>query len=142
MTTAGPNCNRIGPSFAAGSTILAFFAVVVFSIHCGKGDIAFGEEGVSEEAAEAILETQMTRNEWQKRIAEAKNRAKYLRSTPSHQAQPSLEEPERIASERALNDESLHRGDIVSTDRGLLVFQGRSPDDPSRNVFWPYPSLK
>ena len=41
---------------------------------------------------------------------------------------PSVAEAERIASEMAMNDSLLQRGDIVVTDRGFFVFRGPAPD--------------
>ena len=41
---------------------------------------------------------------------------------------PSQAEAERLASEMALNDSLLERGDIVVTDRGFFVFRGLAPD--------------
>lgn len=41
---------------------------------------------------------------------------------------PSEAEAERLASEMALNDSLLERGDIVVTDRGFFVFRGLAPD--------------
>ncbi|MEH2515781.1 hypothetical protein V1279_001354 [Bradyrhizobium sp. AZCC 1610] len=37
---------------------------------------------------------------------------------------PSLAEVERIASEMAMNDSLLQKGDIVVTDRGFFIFRG------------------
>lgn len=41
---------------------------------------------------------------------------------------PSQAEAERLASEMAMNDSLLERGDIVVTDRGFFVFRGFAPD--------------
>ena len=41
---------------------------------------------------------------------------------------PTPAEAERIASDLAMNDSSLQKGDIVSTDRGLFVYQGIGAD--------------
>jgi hypothetical protein len=41
---------------------------------------------------------------------------------------PSVAETERIASEMALNDSLLQKGDIVATDRGFFIFRGLAPD--------------
>ena len=37
-------------------------------------------------------------------------------------------ESERLASQVVMNDSSLHKGDIVSTDRGFFLYRGRGPD--------------
>ena len=41
---------------------------------------------------------------------------------------PDAAELERIASETAMNDSLLQKGDIVVTDRGFFVFRGVGPD--------------
>jgi hypothetical protein len=41
---------------------------------------------------------------------------------------PDTAEAERIASEIAMNDSLLQKGDIVVTDRGFFVFRGLAPD--------------
>ncbi|ANW00447.1 hypothetical protein [Bradyrhizobium icense] len=41
---------------------------------------------------------------------------------------PSAAEAARIASDMAMNDTLLQRGDIVATDRGFFVFRGTAPD--------------
>jgi len=41
---------------------------------------------------------------------------------------PSAAEAERIASEMAMTDSLLRKGDIISTGRGFVVFQGFAPD--------------
>jgi hypothetical protein len=41
---------------------------------------------------------------------------------------PTAREAERIASDMAMNDNSLQKGDIVATDRGFFVFRGMAPD--------------
>jgi hypothetical protein len=48
-------------------------------------------------------------------------------------------EAERIASDMAMNDSLLQRGDIVATDRGFFVFRGLAPDGFS-NDFAPIPN--
>jgi hypothetical protein len=41
---------------------------------------------------------------------------------------PDEKEAARIASEQALNDGNLQKGDIVSTDRGFFEFRGMTQD--------------
>jgi len=41
---------------------------------------------------------------------------------------PSAAEAARIASDMAMNDSLLQKGDIVVTDRGFFVFLGPAPD--------------
>jgi hypothetical protein len=48
-------------------------------------------------------------------------------------------EAERIASDMAMSDTLLQRGDIVATDRGFFVFRGLAPDGFT-NDFAPIPN--
>ena len=41
---------------------------------------------------------------------------------------PTPVEAERLASQVVMNDSSLHRGDIVSTDRDFFLYRDRGPD--------------
>jgi hypothetical protein len=58
---------------------------------------------------------------------------------------PTAAEAERIASDTAMNDSLLRKGDIVATDRGFFVFRGLAPDGYSNDfveVPNPIPSTK
>ena len=52
---------------------------------------------------------------------------------------PSAVEAERIASDMAMNDSLLRKGDIVATDRGFFIFRGVAPDGIA-NDFVPVPN--
>ncbi|UVO33489.1 hypothetical protein KUF59_34905 [Bradyrhizobium arachidis] len=80
-------------------------------------------------------EPEPSREDWRQRIEDAKRRAKEVsreRRENPELYRPIPEDPERAASERVLNDESLQRGDIVATKKGMFVYQGRS-DQPRRD---------
>lgn len=79
----------------------------------------------------------MSREEWRLRVEDAKRRvredARQRREHPELYA-PIRQDPERTASERVLNDETLQKGDIVATSNGLFLFRGdvdkpRAADD-------------
>jgi len=75
-----------------------------------------------------------SRDQWRQRVEEAKRRAKQVareRRENPELYMPIPEDPEIVASERAFNDETLQRGDIVTTKKGMFVYQGRS-DQPRR----------
>jgi hypothetical protein len=58
---------------------------------------------------------------------------------------PSVLEADRIASDMAMNDSLLRKGDIVATDRGFFIFRGLAPDGLSNDfapVSNPMPSGK
>lgn len=75
----------------------------------------------------------MSREDWKRRISEARKRADQARldwklQAPLRAAIPP-DPPEKIATQRVLNDDTLRPGDVVSTDKGLFVFRGRSGPD-------------
>ena len=41
---------------------------------------------------------------------------------------PTAVEAERIASDMVMNDGSLHKGDIISTDRGFFFYRALASD--------------
>ena len=84
-----------------------------------------------------ILEvpSEPSREEWRERVEAAKRKAREIalerRNHPELYVVPEAD-PDRIATDRALNDQSLQPGDIVSTRKGLFVFRGH-PDQPRKN---------
>ena len=79
-------------------------------------------------------EPELTRDQWRQRIDEARQRAE--EASREHREHPELykpvpEDPDLVATERILNDESLQRGDIVTTKKGMFIYQGRT-DQPRR----------
>jgi len=80
-------------------------------------------------------EPEVSRDEWRQRIEEARRRAKEVsRERREHPElyKPIPEDPDLVATERLLRDDSLQRGDIVATKKGMFVYQGRS-DQPRRD---------
>ena len=84
----------------------------------------------------------MDRAEWQERVENAKRRAKQF--ALKHQGRsvnlPSVEEREQVATERVLRDDSLQRGDIVSTNKGLFLFKGQPDQERHESDFVPLSS--
>jgi hypothetical protein len=79
-------------------------------------------------------EPELTRDEWRQRIEGARRRTKEVsRERREHPElyKPIPEDPDLVATERLLNDDSLQRGDIVATKKGMFIYQGRS-DQPRR----------
>jgi hypothetical protein len=77
----------------------------------------------------------MSWEEWQAHVKAAREQADMMRRERKSIAQPPTpDEMAEEASKRALEDDSLRPGDIISTDRGLFRFEGspdreRKPDD-------------
>jgi hypothetical protein len=53
---------------------------------------------------------------------------------------PSDKEDAEAADERAMNDPSLQRGDIIATTQGFVVFVGRESEEHERTDFLPAPN--
>jgi hypothetical protein len=85
-------------------------------------------------------EPEPSRDEWRQRIEDARRRARNVareRRLHPDDYVPALEDSEVAASERVLRDETLQRGDIVTTKKGTFVFQGRSDQPRDARDFVP-----
>lgn len=122
---------------------------------CGMiGALAFGtavkaqtleessEQGTWQATRREIMvnpDSLLSREEWQMRISKARARAEQARrdwSLLPHE--PPFSDPkalERAATERVLNDDTLEPGDIVATNRGLLVYRAQ---DGQQRAFVPF----
>lgn len=108
---------------------------VVSSGHAQRADEIGG--------AEENPQPEMSRQEWLNTVNEATRRAKQI--AIERRLHPELyklppEDPDAIATERALNDESLEPGDIVATKHGFLVFRGKSGEGRRQDEFAPAPA--
>ncbi|WP_245475006.1 hypothetical protein [Bradyrhizobium sp. Leo121] len=100
----------------------------------GCASLSRAQEDVAASATGDDAQPEISRNAWRQRIEDAKRRARDVaRERREHPElyMPIPEDPDLIATERVLNDESLQTGDIVSTNKGLFVFRGRI-DQPRR----------
>lgn len=80
-------------------------------------------------------EPEVSRDEWRQRIEDARRRSKEVareRREYPELYKPIPEDPDLVATERLLRDDSLQPGDIVATKKGMFVYQGRS-DQPRRD---------
>src|ERR1700730_5567481 len=112
--------------------VLAAVAFVMLGLLQPLAGTSFAQDAMSSPAPEDDAPLDISRGQWRERVAEAKRRARQFvlehrgRSTFDT---PSMADQEQIASERVLNDGSLEPGDIVSTNKGLFVFKGRSDQE-------------
>ena len=86
------------------------------------------------EAEEAVL----ARQQWQEWVRAERRRIREL--AVQRRLNPEVEttvSQERRATERALNDMTLRRGDIVVTDKGSFVFIGNAEEDRMPGDFVP-----
>jgi hypothetical protein len=79
----------------------------------------------------------LTREQWQAQVDRARQRVEQIRREGKFvdQEEPSPQEIDREIAKRALDDEDLRPGDVVSTASGFVRFEGLSPDN--KRVFIP-----
>jgi len=109
------------------------FALTTSGSQC-RAQGADGPSNALREAEETIL----ARQQWQEQVRAEKRRIREL--AIQRRLQPEVEtvvSQERRASERALNDMTLRRGDIVVTDKGSFVFIGNAEEDRMPGDFAP-----
>ena len=121
---------RTGGLRAVVAAALLLGASCCPTICFAQGDSELSIDGGSPERPDE--QPEMSRNAWRQRVEEARQRARDV--ARDHIEHPEVyapvhEDPELIASERVLNDDSLQQGDIVTTKKGMFIFRGR-PDQP------------
>lgn len=82
----------------------------------------------------------LSRSEWLLKVEESRRRIEQMRREGRSFVPPPQTDVEvaKELSKRVVEDESLRSGDIVSTDRGLLIFKGQSSRERSMNDFVPF----
>jgi hypothetical protein len=117
---------RIGPPIAS--------AAILFSSELyERGPLAQG----ATDSEQVVL----SRSEWLAKVEESRRRIDQMRREGRSLAlpPPPEEQEAKELSQRVMDDESLRSGDIDSTDRGLLIFRGRSlPGERSPGDFMPF----
>lgn len=82
----------------------------------------------------------LTEPQWRKRVDEARRQSEmFVANARSRTSNPPAEDQTKLADERALNDDSLQRGDIVSTSKGFFVYLGRGNNERTSENFSPAP---
>lgn len=84
----------------------------------------------------------LTADQWRKRVQDARQRSEeFVATVRTQPADPSRYDNENAeaADQRAMNDPSLQRGDIVSTSKGFLLFIGRDTEERQPSDFLPAP---
>jgi hypothetical protein len=87
----------------------------------------------AEQDSRSASDASLSEQQWRQRVEDARARsAEFVAKAKAGTAEveSSSEEDEQLADQRAMNDPSLRAGDIVSTSKGFLVFQGL--DDGAR----------
>jgi hypothetical protein len=87
------------------------------------------------QTADDYPDSALTREQWQQRLEDARRRSEeFVANARARTVEPPQhDEKAAEAAERAMNDPTLQRGDIIATSKGFLVFMGRveehRPDD-------------
>jgi len=106
--------------------------------------LARAEDNSELSSAQADPALQLTQKQWQERVRSTKLRIQQQqaarRRIPPADNRPT-EEAER-ASEQVLNDNTLIKGDIVITDKGMFVFKGRNNEEHKISDFDPIENSK
>jgi lysozyme family protein len=105
--------------------------------------LASSGHGSAQELLEHFSDSELTGEQWQQRVQDARRRSEDFVAKARTQAAdppPSDKADAEAADQRAMNDPSLQRGDIIATSQGFLVFVGRDSDERQPGDFVPAPS--
>ena len=98
------------------------------------------------QAPEAVSDADLTAEQWQQRVQDARRRSEEFvssaRSRRSSDPPATEREDAEAADQRAMNDPSLRRGDIIATSKGFLVFNGNDGEARRPDDFSPAPNLR
>jgi lysozyme family protein len=92
---------------------------------------------------EHFPDSELTGEQWQQRVQDARRRSEGFVAKARMQTAdlpPSDNADAEAADQRAMNDPSLQRGDIIATSQGFFVFVGRDSDERQPGDFVPAPS--
>jgi hypothetical protein len=92
---------------------------------------------------ESFPDSTLTVEQWQQRLQETRRRSEeFIENARTQTADPapSAKEDAEAADQRAMNDPSLQRGDIIATSKGFLVFVGRDSEEHQPGDFLPAPN--
>lgn len=81
-------------------------------------------------SSDSSAESGLAREQWQQQVEIARRRSEEFvaNALVEPPEPPSRDLQQREASERAMNDPTLQPGDMVSTDKGMVVFVGRDEE--------------
>jgi hypothetical protein len=92
---------------------------------------------------EDFPDSELTSAQWQQRVQDARRRSEqFVANARTQTADPASSDKQEAeaADQRAMNDPSLQRGDIIATSQGFLVFVGRDSEERQPGDFVPAPS--
>ena len=89
---------------------------------------------------ENFPDSALTGEQWQQRVQDARRRSEeFVANARTQTVDPpsSDKEDAEAADQRAMNDPSLQRGDIIATSQGFVVFVGRDNHERQPGDFLP-----
>jgi hypothetical protein len=89
---------------------------------------------------ENFPDSALTGEQWQQRVQDARRRSEeFVANARTQTVDPpsSDKEDAEAADQRAMNDPSLQRGDIIATSQGFVVFVGRDNQERQPGDFLP-----
>jgi hypothetical protein len=93
---------------------------------------------------EDFPDSALTGEQWRQRVQDARRRSEEFVAnarTQTTDPPPSSDQADtEAADQRAMNDPSLRRGDIIATSKGFLVFVGRDSEQRQPRDFLPAPN--
>jgi hypothetical protein len=106
------------------------FSLILVITFCAQFWVCF--PGFAEEDGDNL-----TKEEWQAQVDRARQRVEQIRREGKFvdQEDQSRQEIDREIAKRALDDEALRPGDVVSTESGFVRFEGLTPDN--KRIFVP-----
>jgi hypothetical protein len=114
--------------------------VIVFGLALPPDDVCAQAGGADAAVSMSQDEAASIRQSWQEHVRQEERRVQELASqrrlSRLQDIEP-LSDGNRLASERALNDITLERGDIVMTDMGAFVFKGQTQAERTFGDFVP-----
>jgi hypothetical protein len=97
----------------------------------------------SAQELEHFPDSELTGDQWQQRVQDARRRSEeFIAKARTQTADPTPfdKADTEAADQRAMNDPSLQRGDIIATSQGFFVFVGRDSDERQPGDFVPAPA--
>ena len=124
------------------NSALGASVILIAQVASASSQIAVSDEVAVSDEKDTVTDNsrhEVSREGWRAHVDEARKRVRasagvYLERSRSRR-EPTTRELSREATERALKDYSLVRGDIVVTDNGIFVFKGRSGEEPKDTDF-------
>lgn len=113
--------------------VLILLTLLWLQVPCTR---TFGQEFQPDQ--QNFPDADLTGQQWRARVEDARRRSEaYIASARTQPAAPAraAEDAAKAADERAMNDQSLKPGDIITTSKGFSVFVGSDKGERQSSDF-------